>query len=89
MSDETIVQVNAAYLQSIVKKGIEEGLKEAKTAFYIEAEHHYKSHERLDKLIKIYDESTGIMWKVIIGAIALFLLGCFVIGFVQKLLPGG
>ena len=82
---EQVVQINIKDLEEVVSKAVEAGLEKHKTDFYIEPENHYKAHERLDNFFKLLDEAGVTVRRVLIGACALFLVGCMAAGFITKL----
>lgn len=45
-------------------------------AFHIEEEVHYNQHQKLDRLLDIYDNATNIFWK---SFLALFITGAIVL----------
>lgn len=47
---------------------------EKKGGFYVEPEDHYKKHQRLDKLLDLYDSVSNVVLKFFIGA---FIVGVF------------
>lgn len=52
-----------------------------KGGFYVEPETHYQQHERLDRLLDIYDSTTSIFMKVFIGAMCVGAFALVFIGF--------
>ncbi len=40
-----------------------------KGGFYVEPEKHYQQHERLDKLLDMYDSASNIIFKFFIAAV--------------------
>lgn len=47
-------------------------------AFYIDEEKHYNQHQRLDALLKVYEDARNIFWKGFLGLVilgAIFLAG--------------
>ena len=45
-------------------------------SFWIEPEQHYKSHQRMDDLLKVWDSTQNVFLKTIIG---LFIIGMLTI----------
>ena len=61
-----------------IKKLAEEIVKQ-KGGFYVEPETHYQQHQRLDRMLDLYDSASNIFVKaflgfVVIGALALMAL---------------
>ena len=79
-----VVRINIKELEEIVSKAVDSGFEKHRTSFYIEPEDHYKAHERLDHFFKLLDEAGVTVRRVLIGACALFLVGCMAAGFITK-----
>lgn len=60
-------------VETIVKKTIEH-LEDHKRSFWVDPEKHYKSHDRLDKLLDIYDAAQGVVMKTLVAAMLIGLL---------------
>lgn len=60
-------------VEEIVKKTIE-GLDDHRKSFWVDPEKHYKSHDRLDKLLDVYDGAQSVIMRTLIGAMVLGLL---------------
>ncbi len=53
---------------------------EKKGGFYVEPENHYLQHQRLDRLLDLYDSTSVILWRVFLGAVVLGLIAVAAIG---------
>ena len=51
-----------------------------KGGFYVEPEEHYLQHQRFDKILEIYDTTSNIVLKIIIGALVLGIFAITAIG---------
>lgn len=51
-----------------------------KGGFYVDPEEHYIQHQRLDRLLDIYDSASNILWKSFVGAAVLGMLVFAAIG---------
>lgn len=60
-------------VEVIVKKTIE-CLDDDRKSFWVEPEKHYKSHDRLDKLLDVYDSAQSLVMKTLMAAMIVGLL---------------
>ena len=51
-----------------IEKLAEEIVKK-KGGFYVDPEDHYKQHQRLDRMLDIYDSASNIFFKAFIGVV--------------------
>lgn len=51
-----------------------------KGGFYVEPEEHYLQHQRLDTLLKIYDDTNSTALRIVIGAVVLGIFAVAAIG---------
>ena len=53
---------------------------EKKGGFYVDPEEHYMQHQRLDRMLDLYDSASNIIWKAFIGAVVLGMIVFAAIG---------
>lgn len=57
-------------------KKLAEEIVEQKGGFYVDPEDHYQQHQRLDKMLDLYDSASNIFFKTLVGAV---ILGLFTV----------
>lgn len=56
-----------------IKKLADEIVKQ-RGGFDVEPEEHYLQHQRLDRMLDLYDSASNIIWKTFIGLVVLGML---------------
>ncbi|MBU1692294.1 MAG: hypothetical protein KJ958_05505 [Gammaproteobacteria bacterium] len=57
-------------VEEIVKKTID-AMDGHSKSFWVDPEKHYKSHDRLDKLLDVFDGAQSVAMKTLVGAMVL------------------
>ncbi len=65
--------------EEIKKLAIE--IVKLKGGFYVEPETHYQQHQRLDRILDVYDSASNIVLKTLVGAAILGIFILAAIGF--------
>ena len=75
MTDEEIKKL----ADEEIKKLADEIVKQ-KGGFYVDPEKHYIQHQRLDRILDLYDSASNIILKVVLGATILGVLALSALG---------
>lgn len=51
-----------------------------KGGFHVDPEDHYLQHQRLDRLLDIFDTTSNVLWKGFVGAVVLGMIVFAAIG---------
>jgi len=61
-------------------KKLADEIVQQKGGFYVDPEEHYIQHQRLDRMLDLYDSASNIVWKTFIGLVVLGMLALAALG---------